>query len=112
MKKELCFIKLFNLRKLQLYRASKRTLLTGNSYGEVYTFVSPDSSDTLHYVRDDRHKDCMECKRTFSVLERKFNCRTCGAVVCSNCMTNYQQSIQDRPVRVCKQCHEKLINAH
>ncbi|KAI7848521.1 WD40-repeat-containing domain protein [Circinella umbellata] len=91
---------------------NKRTLLTGNSYGEVYAFVTPDSNDTLHFVRDDRYKECMECSRTFSVLERKFNCRTCGAVVCSHCMTNYQQSSHDRPVRVCKQCHEKLIHTH
>ena len=49
-------------------RINKRTLLTGNSYGEVYAFVTPDSNDTLHFVRDDRHKECMECSRTFSVL--------------------------------------------
>ncbi|KAI9493852.1 hypothetical protein BDB00DRAFT_938645 [Zychaea mexicana] len=90
--------------------SSKRTLLTGNSYGEVYTFVAPDSTDTLHYVRDDRHKDCMLCRRAFSVLERKYNCRTCGAVICSNCIVNHHQFSHDRLVRICKSCSEKLPN--
>ena len=53
-------------------RINKRTLLTGNSYGEVYAFVTPDSNDTLHFVRDDRYKECMECSRTFSVLGKWF----------------------------------------
>lgn len=79
-------------------RPNKRTLLSGNQYGEVYAYVLPDTTDMTHYVRDDRYKDCMGCGRAFSVLgmlwgtpnsrndlfiiicylERKNNCRSCG----------------------------------
>lgn len=59
----------------------KRTLLSGNTGGQVYAYVLPDTTDTLHYVRDDRYKECMECGKAFSVLDRKTHCRTCGGKI-------------------------------
>lgn len=57
---------------------SKRTLFTGSRHGQVYSFVLPDTSDSYHLLREDKFKDCMSCKKSFSVLERKNHCRTCG----------------------------------
>lgn len=47
---------------------SKKTLFTGNRSGQVYSFVLPDTTDTFHFLREDRYKDCMSCRKLFSVL--------------------------------------------
>lgn len=60
---------------------SRKTLFTGSRQGQVYTFVLPDTSDAYHLLREDKFKECMACKRAFSVLERKNHCRTCGGIV-------------------------------
>ena len=58
--------------------SSRRTLFTGSNQGQVYTFVLPDTSDNCHLLREDKFRECMLCKKSFSVLKRKTHCRTCG----------------------------------
>jgi 7-cyano-7-deazaguanine synthase in queuosine biosynthesis len=48
--------------------SSRKTLFTGSKHGQVYAFVLPDTSDTYHLQREDRCKECMTCKKAFSVL--------------------------------------------
>lgn len=49
---------------------SRKTLFTGNRHGQVYSFVLPDTTDSFHFQREEKYKDCMICKRAFSVLGR------------------------------------------
>ncbi|OAD02252.1 hypothetical protein MUCCIDRAFT_143984 [Mucor lusitanicus CBS 277.49] len=48
--------------------SSRKTLFTGSKQGQVYGFVLPDTSDTYHVQREDKCRECMTCKRAFSVL--------------------------------------------
>lgn len=48
--------------------SSRKTLFTGSKHGQVYSFVLPDVSDSYHFQREDRCKECMACKKAFSVL--------------------------------------------
>lgn len=48
--------------------SSKKTLFTGNRHGKVYAFVLPDTTDSFHFLREDRYKECLTCRKTFSVL--------------------------------------------
>ena len=57
---------------------SRKTLFTGNRQGQINSFVLPDTTDTYHLQKEDKCKECMICKKVFSVLERKNHCRTCG----------------------------------
>ncbi|KAI8967891.1 WD40-repeat-containing domain protein [Mycotypha africana] len=89
---------------------SKGTLFTGNRHGLVYTFVSPDTTDTYHYEKDDKHKECMECCKIFGVLERRLHCKTCGGIFCSACMSSSLNTFSDKPSRLCSSCHTHLVN--
>jgi hypothetical protein len=63
------------VRVMLLFRP-KRTLFTGNRHGQVYSFVLPDTSDTLHLLKEDRCKECTQCRKSFSVLgKRSFESR-------------------------------------
>ncbi|KAI9353982.1 hypothetical protein BD770DRAFT_138359 [Pilaira anomala] len=88
---------------------SKKTLFTGNRQGQVYSFVLPDSSDTFHLLREDKFKECMTCRKVFSVLERKNNCRTCGGIYCSSCMSSLPLACPDKTAKFCRPCAEHLI---
>lgn len=48
--------------------SSRKTLFTGSKQGQVYGFVLPDTSDTYHVQREDKCRECMTCRRAFSVL--------------------------------------------
>ncbi|KAL0092916.1 WD40-repeat-containing domain protein [Phycomyces blakesleeanus] len=54
------------------FTGPKRTLLSGNTLGQVYSYVLPDTTDTVHYVKEDRCRECMFCTKTFSVLGKKY----------------------------------------
>ncbi|CEP07883.1 hypothetical protein [Parasitella parasitica] len=88
--------------------SSKRTLFTGNRQGQVYSFVLPDTPDAYHVQREDKCRECMTCRKTFSVLERKNHCKTCGGIFCSNCMSNAVLICPDKSARFCKICYDQL----
>ncbi|KAI8092539.1 uncharacterized protein BX664DRAFT_89561 [Halteromyces radiatus] len=89
--------------------SQKRTLLTGNRNGQVYAFVLPDTSDTLHYLKEDRCKECAQCGKSFSVLERKSFCRSCGGLFCLPCISNIPTTVPDKSARFCKYCQSRLL---
>ncbi|KAJ2958896.1 hypothetical protein NQZ79_g5615 [Umbelopsis isabellina] len=48
---------------------AKRVLLAGDADGKVHSFVLPDCDTNFHYAREDRSKECLNCSKSFSVLE-------------------------------------------
>ncbi|KAI8643957.1 hypothetical protein BD408DRAFT_137123 [Parasitella parasitica] len=87
---------------------SRRTLFTGNRQGQVYSFVLPDTTDAYHVQREDKCKECMTCRKAFSVLERKNHCKTCGGLFCSNCMSNAALVCPDKSAKFCKPCYKQI----
>ncbi|ORX58974.1 hypothetical protein DM01DRAFT_1301754 [Hesseltinella vesiculosa] len=94
-----------------LYLTDKRTLLTGNRHGQVYSFVLPDTTEAVHYVKEERAKECTGCKKSFSVLERKTFCRTCGGAYCNSCMGHVVNiQVPDKAARFCRCCQDILLD--
>uniref|UniRef100_A0AC34QKD8 Pleckstrin homology domain-containing family F member 2 n=1 Tax=Panagrolaimus sp. JU765 TaxID=591449 RepID=A0AC34QKD8_9BILA len=63
------------------------------------------------WVPDSDASECMCCKSsTFTLINRRHHCRSCGHVICGNCSTNrfVLPGINKRPVRVCDDCYKKL----
>ncbi|OQS04932.1 hypothetical protein THRCLA_02878 [Thraustotheca clavata] len=50
---------------------------------------------------------CTTCTRPFNFFRRKYNCQTCGEVVCKNCTMNAPVSGQNGFVQVCMRCNLK-----
>ncbi|KAG1351442.1 hypothetical protein G6F62_002976 [Rhizopus arrhizus] len=72
--------------------SSKKTLFTGNRHGKVYAFVLPDTTDSFHFLREDRYKECLTCRKTFSVL----------GIYCSGCMSNQPLTCPDKSAKFSK----------
>lgn len=65
------------------------------------------------WVADEDVKACTKCGTNFSVFLRKHHCRACGKIYCSDCASHYTtipQMAYKKPVRVCKDCHERLLS--
>ncbi|CAF2579258.1 unnamed protein product [Rotaria sp. Silwood2] len=64
------------------------------------------------WLNDDDVYDCMKCKQTFSVTQRKHHCRNCGNIFCDNCSskTAVVAASSKKPQRVCDQCYKDLTS--
>lgn len=63
------------------------------------------------WIPDSVSDVCMHCKKTtFTVLNRKHHCRSCGKIVCGGCSKNNYPllNISTKPVRVCDSCFSEL----
>uniref|UniRef100_A0A182MSL9 FYVE-type domain-containing protein n=1 Tax=Anopheles culicifacies TaxID=139723 RepID=A0A182MSL9_9DIPT len=63
------------------------------------------------WVKDEEALQCMCCRRTFSMLNRRHHCRRCGRVVCHSCSKKklrLQSFYEDVAVRVCDDCWRNL----
>ncbi|XP_078660479.1 RUN and FYVE domain-containing protein 2-like isoform X10 [Branchiostoma floridae x Branchiostoma belcheri] len=57
--------------------------------------------------------DCRQCEKQFSVSRRKHHCRNCGGIFCNDCSDNKMPLPSSaKPVRVCDQCHTKLLERY
>lgn len=113
------------------YPSAQRVLYAGDAFGRVFAYVLPDGCGNLHFVKEDKQKECMDCGKPFSVLgepshpisldsgpnlnslcsyliERKVNCRACGGLFCSSCTEPSPISVPDRSSKYCKICTGKL----
>lgn len=65
------------------------------------------------WVKDETAKACSKCAASFNVFNRKHHCRACGNIFCADCSSHYTTIPffgYNRPVRVCNDCHRKLLN--
>lgn len=70
---------------------------------------------TRAWVSDDLIKNCMACKKTFSLVNRKHHCRKCGGVFCASC-TSKRTPVPTLPGhpgtslrRICDKCYSVML---
>lgn len=60
----------------------------------------------------DRVSRCQRCDSRFGIFHRKWRCRKCGNVVCSNCSAHFildYANVGMRKVRICEDCSTSVI---
>ncbi|KAI8363654.1 hypothetical protein B0O80DRAFT_396168 [Mortierella sp. GBAus27b] len=83
---------------------AKRVLYTGDSLGRVFVWVLPDGSGCTHYMQPGRDSVCVNCQTRFPLLERRFNCKTCGGVFCGTCTFVPLSGFAEKQARFCFKC--------
>jgi ankyrin repeat protein len=64
-----------------------------------------------NWMPDSKAKDCIECGKSFSVINRKHHCRNCGLIFCDKCSSNRVKIPSkgfNSAVRVCPPCKREL----
>ncbi|KAG0304181.1 hypothetical protein BGZ98_005820 [Dissophora globulifera] len=90
---------------VSLYISSaKRALYTGDSLGRVHLWVLPDGSGCTHWMQPGRDSVCVNCQTRFPLLERKFNCKTCGGIFCGTCTFVPASGFVEKQARFCFKC--------
>ncbi|KAF9202938.1 hypothetical protein BGZ49_006957, partial [Haplosporangium sp. Z 27] len=90
---------------VSLYVSSaRRALYSGDSQGRVFIWVLPDGSGCTHWMQPGRDSICVNCQTRFPLLERRFNCKTCGGVFCGTCTYVPVSSFIEKQARFCFKC--------
>ncbi|KAF9901263.1 hypothetical protein EC991_006368 [Linnemannia zychae] len=90
---------------VSLYISSaRRALYTGDSLGRVHVWVLPDGSGCTHWMQSGRDTVCVNCQTRFPLLERRFNCKTCGGVFCGTCTFVPISGFAEKQARFCFRC--------
>ena len=93
-----CFVYFFSLF------SARRALYTGDSSGRVFIWVLPDGSGGTHCMQPGRDTVCVNCQSRFPLLERRFNCKTCGGVFCGTCTFVPTSGFVEKQARFCFKC--------
>ncbi|KAF9391989.1 hypothetical protein CPC16_003703 [Podila verticillata] len=90
---------------VSLYVSSaRRALYTGDSLGRIFVWVLPDGSGCSHWMQAGRDTVCVNCQTRFPLLERRFNCKTCGGVFCGTCTFVPISGFAEKQARFCFKC--------
>ncbi|KAF9330941.1 hypothetical protein BGZ91_012307, partial [Linnemannia elongata] len=90
---------------VSLYISSaRRALYSGDSLGRVHVWVLPDGSGCTHWMQPGRDTVCVNCQTRFPLLERRFNCKTCGGVFCGTCTFVPISGFAEKQARFCFRC--------
>ncbi|CCJ30042.1 unnamed protein product [Pneumocystis jirovecii] len=66
-----------------------RSLFTGDRLGNIYIWNLPDTIYKSHYLLSEKYNNCFICRIAFTIIDRKYNCHPCGAILCSNCIREH-----------------------
>lgn len=80
---------------------SDRTLLSGDTFGQLFCWALPGSACVLP---DSITSSCLLCGHRFGILESKRRCNSCSAIICSSC----QKTLSGWGVKSCTSCLPKL----
>ncbi|KAF9918002.1 hypothetical protein BX616_010643, partial [Lobosporangium transversale] len=90
---------------VSLYVSStRRALYSGDSLGRIFVWVLPDGSGCTHWMQPGRDSVCVNCQTRFPLLERKFNCKTCGGIFCGTCTFVPLSGFAEKQARFCFKC--------
>ncbi|KAJ3086428.1 1-phosphatidylinositol-3-phosphate 5-kinase, partial [Quaeritorhiza haematococci] len=64
------------------------------------------SQSQTYWMRDDKCKECYECKQSFTTFRRKHHCRVCGQIFCHKCSSiiSGERFGHSGDVRACNFC--------
>lgn len=78
-----------------------------NKYFQTQRLVQGKLLGDLELPVKDRVSRCQRCDTRFGIFHRKWRCRKCGNVVCSNCSAHFildYANVGMRKVRICEDC--------
>jgi hypothetical protein len=77
---------------------------------KAHTIVPPYREAPI-WIPDAVSNECMKCKISFGVFNRKHHCRNCGLIMCHKCLSCkiiMKDISRKRPSKVCADCFEAL----
>ncbi|KAG4304113.1 hypothetical protein PORY_002477 [Pneumocystis oryctolagi] len=83
-----------------------RSLFTGDKHGNIYIWNLPDTTYKSHYLPREKYNNCFTCKTVFAIMDRKYNCHPCGAILCSDCI-HYHPKMEN--IKLCINCISSLV---
>lgn len=60
-----------------------------------------------YWMKDEKVKECYDCKQSFSAFRRRHHCRICGQIFCTKCASSIVNGVRfghDSDMRVCNFC--------
>lgn len=65
------------------------------------------------WASDKHASHCKICSKEFNMTRRRHHCRHCGEIFCNSCSDN-QMALpgSSKLVRVCDDCHVKLVESY
>ncbi|KDO35436.1 hypothetical protein SPRG_00284 [Saprolegnia parasitica CBS 223.65] len=98
--------------KLPMYVTNKMSELAGLRGAALRDHFDQSRMNTLKWIQPhefvptSKRSFCSLCTRQFSLVRKKYNCRACGDVICSQCSMNQQVGTREKAkIRVCGRCN-------
>ncbi|OQR93021.1 hypothetical protein ACHHYP_02995 [Achlya hypogyna] len=98
--------------KLPMWVTNKMSELAGLRGAALRDHFDQSRMNTLKWIQPhefvptSKRSFCSLCTRQFSLVRKKYNCRACGDVICSQCSMNQQVGPREKAkIRVCGRCN-------
>ncbi|OQR99878.1 hypothetical protein THRCLA_06347, partial [Thraustotheca clavata] len=98
--------------KLPMWVTNKMSELAGLRGAALRDYFDQSRLNTLKWIQPhefiptSKRSFCSLCTRQFSLVRKKYNCRACGDVICSQCSMLQQVGAREKAkIRVCGRCN-------